>query len=197
MNVAARRAALRAAGELYAMLRARRDFSGSELNVEGAIVTGGALRLFQRGNGAPRGELVPIDATGDLELAPFLAWLAGDGPLPPLTNVRRYELGRVRGVPFGFTDATLLPDGRVVYSAGAEDSPDAIRDGVVLGARLGIFDERGLRSTALLGEDGRPTTAKVEGLAAAEMPGRLYAVTDTDDPERPSLLCEIALEGPW
>ncbi len=36
----------------YAQLRARGDSSGSELNLEGAVVVDGVLRLFQRGNGA-------------------------------------------------------------------------------------------------------------------------------------------------
>ena len=39
---------------LYAALHARPDFTGSELNIEGATVVGDALLLFQRGNGAPR-----------------------------------------------------------------------------------------------------------------------------------------------
>lgn len=197
VDVTGRAATLRPAAELYARLREERAFAGSELNVEGAVVTATTLRLFSRGNGAPRDGLEPIDATADLELDAFLAWLLSRGPLPPLTNVRRYDLGAERGVRYGFTDAATLLDGRVVYAAGAEDSPDAIEDGEVLGARIGIFDEGGVRSAPLHDLDGRLTTAKVEGLAASPDPSRLYAVTDTDDPDRPSLLCEIELTGPW
>ncbi len=197
VDVTGRAATLRPASELYARLREERAFSGSELNVEGAVVAGGVLRLFSRGNGAPRDGLEPIDATVDVDLGAFLEWLLERGPLPPLTNVRRYELGAERHVRYGFTDAAALLDGRIVYAAGAEDSPDAIEDGEVLGARIGVFDERSVRSAPLRDEDGRPTTAKVEGLAASADPGRLFAVTDTDDPERPALLCEIELTGPW
>lgn len=197
VDVTGRAATLRPAAELYARLREERAFAGSELNVEGAVVTATTLRLLSRGNGAPRGGLEPIDATADLELDAFLAWLLSRGPLPPLTNVRRYDLGAERGVRYGFTDAATLLDGRVVYAAGAEDSPDAIEDGEVLGARIGIFDEGGVRSAPLHDLDGRLTTAKVEGLCASADPSRLYAVTDTDDPDRPALLCEIELTGPW
>ncbi|MCZ7680960.1 MAG: hypothetical protein M5U28_20115 [Sandaracinaceae bacterium] len=67
----------------------------------------------------------------------------------------------------------------------------------MLGARIGVFDERSVCSAPLRDEDGRLTTAKVEGLAASADPSRLYAVTDTDDPERPAPRCEIELTGPW
>src|SRR5690606_296181 len=55
-------------GPLYAHLRASADFAGSELNLEGAVVTRQQLRLFQRGNGAPAGDRAAINAVGDLDL---------------------------------------------------------------------------------------------------------------------------------
>ena len=48
---------------LYDVLAADRAFSGSELNLEGAVVDGPSLRLFQRGNGATIDGREPIDAT--------------------------------------------------------------------------------------------------------------------------------------
>src|SRR5688572_10489391 len=39
--------------DFYAHLRSRPDFAGSELNIEGAAITEGVLKLLQRGNGAP------------------------------------------------------------------------------------------------------------------------------------------------
>src|SRR5690606_26582613 len=108
----------------------------------------------------------------------------------------RYELGRVRGVMYGFTDATVV-GGRVFVVAGAEDSPDVVQDGEVLGRRVGVIDEEGVRFATLLDEEGRPSMAKVEGIAPTGDPRRLHAVTDLDDPEAPSLLCEIVLDGAW
>jgi hypothetical protein len=198
VDVEGRTARLFDAAELYARLRGERAFSGSELNVEGAAIVDGRLRLFQRGNGAVREGLEPVNATADLELDGLVAWLAGRGPLPPLTNVRRYDLGRERGVAFGFTDATALPDGRILFAAGAEDSPDTVEDGEVVGARIGMLERDGaVRWAALEDPDGQPSVAKVEGIEQSGTPGRLYAVTDADDPESPSLLCEIELTGPW
>ena len=48
----------------------------------------------------------------------------------PARDVVRYELGVIDGIPLGFTDATALGDA-VLFSAAAEDSPDATRDGRV------------------------------------------------------------------
>lgn len=196
VDVRGRSARLVDASAFYAKLRADRTFSGSELNVEGAVVVGDVLRLFQRGNGAPRDGYFPVNATCDLAVDELFAWIRGRGPPPEPRHVRRYELGEERGVRYGFTDATLAAEA-ILIVAGAEDSPDVIQDGQVLGTRLGVVDHRGVRYTALLDEGGRPSTAKVEGIAPSEDPRRLYAVTDLDDPEAPSLLCEIALGGPW
>lgn len=197
LDVASAAARVHDASELYAALRARAEFAGSELNVEGAVVLGGVLRLFQRGNGAARDGVEAVNATVDLDVSAFLRWMDG-GPLPALTNVRRYDLGHERGVAYGFTDATTI-DSRVLYSAGAEDSPDVIEDGEVLGARIGVLEDQDARWTALLEPDGAPSVAKIEGIVSKSDGDhrRLYAVIDPDDPERPALLCEVALDGPW
>ncbi len=47
------------ASSLYAMLRAERRFSGSEMNMEGAALVGNVVRLFNRGNGAARDGTCP------------------------------------------------------------------------------------------------------------------------------------------
>lgn len=195
VDVRARSAHLFDASALYAELRSERAFSGSELNVEGAVVVDGALRLFQRGNGAPSGGLEPVNATCDLPLPALLAFLDG-GPPPELRNIQRYDLGRERGVPYSFTDATLGDDGKVFVVTSAEDSPDAIRDGEVLGTRIGVLDGADVRFAPLLDADG-PSRAKVEGIAPTDDPRRLHAVIDQDDPSAPALLCDIELDGVW
>lgn len=80
---------LHQAGALYAQLRACTEFSGSELNLEGAIFQAGQIRLLNRGNGAPQGTLLPVNATGDLnwdELAAYLHTPESRQP-PCLQNV--------------------------------------------------------------------------------------------------------------
>jgi hypothetical protein len=195
VDVRARSARLFDASALYARLRANRAFAGSELNVEGAVVIDGALRLFQRGNGAPRDGITAVNATCDVPLEGFVSWLEG-GAMPEPTNVRRYDLGTERGVMYGFTDATVI-GGRVFVVAGAEDSPDVVQDGDVLGTRIGVIEGDSVRFATLLDAEGRPSLAKVEGIAPTSDPMRLHAVTDLDDPDAPSLLCEIELAGAW
>ncbi len=205
------------APDLYAALRRETAFAGSELNVEGAVVVGDRLRLFGRGNGAPRDGVLPVDATCDLALAPLVAHLRAphDSPAPAPGHVVQYSLGTLDGVRLTFTDATVWRD-RVVYSAAAEDSPDATLDGPVAGSAIGVMDARGdARWAPITLASGEPFAGKVEGLVPAdaaadrlmrrllgETPGgpgadRLLVVVDVDDPMTPSELCVVELDGPW
>ena len=185
---------------LYEGLRRERAFAGSELNVEGAIWVSGRLRLFGRGNGEVRGDLRPVNATCDLDWPALLAHLESPDASPPPTptNITRYELGALGGVPLTFTDAALR--GRsVLYAAAAEASPDATRDGQVSGSALGVIDEaKRARWTPLVDRLGAPYVGKVEGLAAVSgAEDRVYAVLDSDDPATASVLCTVELRGNW
>jgi hypothetical protein len=165
------------ASALYARLHATPDFSGSELNVEGAAVLGRTLRLFNRGNGAPRGNLRPANASCDLELAALFR-------APPVRNVVQYDLGRIEGLPLTITDVAAL-GGAILYAAAAEDSPDATRDGPVAGCAIGIIEGDSARYCVVEGNPG-----KIEGILPLS-PDRLLAVVDPDDPRVPSTLLEI------
>jgi hypothetical protein len=192
--------ALADASALYAALRARPDFAGTELNVEGAALVpapgGDVVRLFARGNGAGG----TGSATCDLALAPLLAYLLGTAPAPaPVpAAVVRYDLGALGGERLGFTDA--MPYGApgaggVLYLAAAESSADVVEDGPVAGSAVGLIAGDGsARWAPIEGADGAPFALKAEGVASAG-PGRLWVVLDVDDPDAPSLLCEVALEG--
>jgi len=160
-------------------------FRGSELNVEGAAVMGATLRLFNRGNGAARDGLVPVNASCDLDLAALLAFLrdpAADPPRP--THVVRYDLGAIGGLPLTFTDAAAVP-GALLYAAAAEDSPDATRDGPVAGCAIGLIEGDAARYCEVEGNPG-----KIEGILPLSS-DRLLAVVDPDDPGTPSTLLEI------
>jgi hypothetical protein len=109
----------------------------------------------------------------------------------------RYDLGRLGAAKLGFTDAASAPGGAVLYSASAEDSPDATADGDVVGSALGVIAD-GVRWAPLLDADGAPFTGKVEGVALEPGdPGRAWVVVDSDDWRRPSELGEVELGGPW
>ncbi len=180
----------------YAALRARTDFSGSELNIEGAARVGDRLRLFNRGNGAPRGGLLPIDATCDVSIDALFAHLAGAG-VPALEAVTQYDLGAIGGVRLGFTDAAVVSE-RLFYLAAAEDSPDAVRDGPVAGVAIGVIDGDRVRYARVRRDDGGVFDGKAEGLAFdPDDPRRGYLVIDRDDPHAAAEIWTFELRGPW
>jgi hypothetical protein len=182
----------------HGRLRQNRAFAGSGLNVEGAVFMGPErLRLFQRGNAEPRGDLAPVDATGDLSWPALKAHLADPIGTPPPTveNVIQYELGELHGVRLTFSDAEALDEGVMLFSASAENEDT----GDTVGSVLGIIDADGeARWAELLGEDGEPFTGKVEGLS--RKPGEkdhVYFVIDSDDADQASRIYEADLDGPW
>jgi hypothetical protein len=174
--------------ELYARLRAYRAFSGAELNLEGVVQVGPVLRLFQRGNGATGTGAEAIDATGDLDLGEFMAWLTG-GPCPDLRDVVQFDLGTIAGTRLTFTDAAVLPDGRVAFVACAEQSPDATRDGDVLGCRFGLIEGERVRTTDIVDATGTRVALKIEGLEPRDdEPATFHAVIDMDRGDEPARL---------
>lgn len=179
------------APRLYAALRERTEFSGSELNVEGALVVGTDVWFFNRGNGAAVGGLHPVDATVPVSVVELLRYLDDEtgAPLPVLGEVTTYDLGTAFGCRLTFTDATRA-FGRSLYLAAAEASPDATRDGPVAGVAIGVLDEAEPRYALVVDETGAPLTDKLEGLTVASET-RLLAVVDKDDPDVASELVEI------
>jgi uncharacterized protein DUF6910 len=138
-------------------------------------------------------------------LAAYLAHPNAGEP-PALREVVQYYLGAVGGLPLTFTDAAAAPAPTsascVVYTAAAEASPDATRDGPVAGCALGVIaDNPGgieARWAPLLDAIGQPFSGKVEGIALRpDDPTRCYVVVDRDAPDVPSELCDVVLDGPW
>jgi hypothetical protein len=174
---------------LYARLRAERAFSGSELNVEGALVVGDVLRLFQRGNGRMAPGLEPLNATCDLLLSAFMAWLDAASRVPEMLSVTQYDLGQVEHVRLTFADAALMPDERIAFLACAEASPDTYRDGEVLGCRFGIIDGDDVRVGPIVDPDGRLCSLKLEGIETRPGPAVSFdVVADMDRPDELALL---------
>ncbi len=170
---------------LYAALAAEIP----ELNLEGAAVSGDRLCLLQRGNGR-----AGVNAVVELDLRAACKSAARSQPLPAdlLRGIRRYDLGVHNGVRYTFTDASPLPDGRLVFSAVAEDCPDTYQDGPVVAAALGILDAAGevecLEQLELV--------LKIEGVHATLEEGgdiALLLVADADDETLPAPLLAAAL----
>lgn len=201
--------ALIEASSLYETLRDNKEFSGSDMNIEGAVRFGDVLRLFGRGNGEATKRHLPLDSTCDLHWPSVRAYLKQPDEIPPPTpgRVRQYALGEADGVRLSFTDATLAWGDRaehphMLYTAAAEGSPDSRRDGEVAGSAVGCLDARGddadLRYTLLRNGEGDLLPLKVEGIACGRADARqVYVVLDGDDPDAPSTLCELRLDGPW
>ena len=157
------------------------------LNIEGAVVFGNELRLFQRGN-----KRQADNAIIRYPLSRVLAALQSpdvDTIVP--SAIHRLDLGSIRGVPFCFTDSAVLPNGDMVFCAVAEDTEDAYRDGPCIAAGIGIVDNDG----QLLSLQRLDRPYKVEGISARLDGDRLdlLLVTDADDPGTPAALFSTSI----
>lgn len=168
------------------------DESIQELNIEGAVVLGEQLVLLHRGGKKQSQSALIYFHLREL----FLAINAVREISKPIvaTEVRFLELGRIDGATLGFTDGAALPDGRIVFSAVAENTDDSYLDGPCLGAAIGILDPEG-RVQML---QRLQPTEKIEGIHAR--PGResleLLLVTDADDATVPAKLLTALISMP-
>ncbi len=171
---------------LYEPLRKRFP----DLNIEGAFVSSGELRLLQRGNkGDARNACISYDWN---QIAP---WLAGKADKPPSPKspkgILEIELGEIDGVPLGLTDGAPLADGAWVFCAVAENTANSFLDGPCAGSAVGVVNADG-QLRALWRLEGAP---KVEGIAVTSVDNEIVInlVTDADDPAVASQLLRVRL----
>jgi hypothetical protein len=179
-------ATLREHPRLYECVRDALE-SDEAPNIEGAVVDGDRLRLFNRAAGrAP-------NASVDVPLAVL------DGGAPRVLALATFELGALDGVRLGFTDVVALGARRSAFVAAAEDAPDAIADGRVTGSVVGLLETTtagtSARWTRLLDADGAPSPYKVEGVTIDRDLSGGWLLTDSDDPRVPAELLRIELGG--
>jgi hypothetical protein len=175
---------------LYAALRSAADFSGGELNIEGAVLANETIRFFQRGNASASAR----NAVGDISLGAFLQWLDGNGAPPSLLGVCQIDLGDAYGVRFGFTDATVTGDGRIAFLACAEDSANAVADGPIVGCRFGLISSDEVSMTDIVDATGERVTLKLEGIESRPADaGHFDVVSDADRADAPALLGTLAV----
>jgi hypothetical protein len=180
---------------LYAAVAEALSVQPDELNLEGACVAGGVLRWFHRGlpsAGLPSGSVT-------VEVSQVVDATLGRAPAESVavTSPLHYELGEVAGVGLAVTDVVDLPDGAILASAVAEDSPNARDDGPVVGSALVRLAGDQVRDVTPLPTVGG-SVSKVEGLTALPGSGeglRLLAVVDADDPTEPSWALRLRVNG--
>lgn len=176
---------------VYAAVATTLDVDSDALNLEGACIVGGSLRWFHRGlpsAGLPSGSV-------DLDLAAAVAGVRGEVDPADLavSRPRRYDLGSANGVGLAITDVVHLPNGDLVASAAAEDSPNARDDGPVTATALALLRDDLVAAVVRLPEH-RGSVLKVEGLTVLEAEAQqatLLAVTDVDDPDAASWTARI------
>lgn len=179
---------------LYARVAEELGLRPEQLNLEGASRHGDSVRWFNRGNLAAG---VP-SASVDVPLEHLVSAVLGHTPADavPVGTPRSYDLGEVGGVGLAVTDAIALPDGRLLLSAAAEDSPNAVDDGPVVATALVLVDGGDGVAVAPIPEiHGR--VHKVEGLALRRVAGtevHLLAVVDDDDPDTPSTVIDLRVD---
>lgn len=166
-------------GQLYARLA--KDIP--QLNIEGAVFLKDKFLLLNRGDGS-RGKNVIVS----LNREKLLRELHDTHVLTEdlVMEMKSLELGEIGGCNLSFTDGCALPDGRMVYSAAAEDTDDPYLDGPCKGSVIGVMSAAGdLVSSERIDFDG-----KVEGVHATLEGDQidLLLVTDADSESIPSVL---------
>lgn len=142
-----------------------------ETNIEGAVLSGASLLLFNRGNKThPDTTVLSVD----------LDALVDEGS-PQVQLRATIRLPAADGVPLSVTDACSLGDGRIAISLVAEDTGDAYNDGNLAGAAVAIL---GPRLEVLQIEPIEPAV-KIEGINAwlENEALHLLAVSDADNPD--------------
>lgn len=149
---------------LYSELRK----SFSELNIEGSVIVGDWLRLFQRGNGKKN-----QNGTVDVNLKDLLM------DKITISFVKHMVLGNHNGANLSFTDAAL-GNNQIYFLAVAENCESTYLDGEFKASAIGIMDLKG----KILGLEPLNLKNKPEGLCIDT--DSFYVVTDDDDRSKPS-----------
>lgn len=163
----------------------------ADLNIEGVVIQGDCLKLWQRANNQH-----PDNAVIEYKLSDLYAVI--NAQLETLNlqpqRIDYYDLGEVAGVPLTFTDAYALEDGACVFTVAAENTDNSYLDGECVGAAIGLIDaQRQLRWL-------KPVQPiyKLEGISAKQVDKQLqiYLVSDADNPEIPAQLLETYTSYP-
>ena len=176
---------------VYASVADALSVKPEDLNMEGACIIGDTLRWYHRGRpsaGQPSGS---VDLDHTTAVGAVLGHL--DPTAVTVTGPRTYDIGAIAGVGLAVTDVVTMPDGAVVASAAAEDSPNPRDDGPVIASGLVRLDDAAVTEVAPL-PPVEGAVIKVEGLMVLETDEErtlLLAVADVDDPDAASLAIRL------
>jgi hypothetical protein len=143
-----------------------------EVNLEGAVLRGDNLLLFNRGTMThPASHILEVPLTAVLSGRPVSPRLCAALTLPPCA-----------GVPLTITDAFRLENGHILLSAVAEATADSYADGALVGAAIVELDAE----LDIVTVEPLEPILKVEGLSARTDADGIHVlcVTDADDPEQ-------------
>jgi hypothetical protein len=148
----------------------------AEINLEGAIVHGDRLTLFNRGN-------MTLPITHVFETA--LSTVIGGGPVS-ISDVRQLALPLIDQVPLTVTDACRMDDGTIILSTVAEATADSYADGALTGAAVIVLDA----DYSILQVEPLEPAVKIEGIVArrAKTAIEILCVSDADNPDLPASL---------
>lgn len=171
--------------DLDPLFDALKDEPG-KINIEGAVIVGKHIVLMQRGNKNNHNALIKI------KLKDFLATVTSKNDKPPKYQITHFDLGDIDGIPLCFTDATVLDDDCILFTAAAEDTADACADGACAGSAIGIITASG----DLLHITRVDLPVKLEGIEAEKDADRinLWLVTDPDNASQPGQMYGAVIE---
>lgn len=160
----------------------------AEINIEGAAVAGEEVLLLQRGNKSDR-----CNAVIRYARSAFVHAIGSAAGQVDVFDIHHFDLGEIGDVPLSFTDGVALPDGRLLFTAAAEDTGSAFDDGSCAGSAIGLID-----GGTLLRLEPFDRPCKVEGVHARVKGDtiELLLVTDADDAMRPGQLLSATLDWP-
>lgn len=154
----------------------------TEINLEGAVVRGDRLLLFNRGN-------MSHPETYIVETA--LAAVTGNADFDARL-IKTLALPMIGSVPLTVTDACSLGNEQFLISAVAEVTDDSYADGDILGAAIILLNA----DLDILAIEPVEPTLKIEGIAARHtaLGVEMLCVSDADDPDTPSSLYSATLQ---
>lgn len=149
-----------------------------DLNMEGLLVMGKKVHIFQRGNYK--------DSKNGIAEIPFPDFIQGlkTGEWTGKIGFESVKLGSLGGVKLGFSDAVYTPYGLLVLAT-AEDTSASVGDGQIMGTVLARVIGK---KSEILGKF-EPRN-KLEGISIQETTDGLevFVVEDADSTEKPSQL---------
>ncbi|WP_224995685.1 hypothetical protein [Cesiribacter sp. SM1] len=176
---------------LYDAIYRKEGISRDNLNLEGAVMAGKDLWLFNRGTNS----IIIIDWNS------LFAYINNPAPPTPLNiEVHQHQLPEIGGKQARFSGACSIPGtSLILFTASVEDTENWIDDGEVLGSLVGVLSMEQAGSPVtdfwiITDSSGNPLLEKLESIDVLESGDdylEILAVADND--KGSSLMLELRL----